>query len=336
MSDYYSVLEVDKNASVDEVKRSYRKLSLKHHPDRNGGSAESVQKFQKISEAFETLGDADKRRQYDFTLKFQGGSGSPFGQGSPFNFNAGDNGEQAEMFAKVFEDLQKQGINLNGAKMFSFTGGPSSGFPGFPGFPGFTHTQMNNFDNPHNIFDINVDANNKPAPITKKITIDMIVSILGDKIPLEYERWILENGTKKMETVKIYIDIHKGIDTNEIIMIKDSGKILNDKCKGDVKIIINVENNSIFKRQGMDLIMEKELTLKESLWGFTFEIKHLNGRSYTLTTPSGTVITPGHIKQIDNLGVMRDGKVGRLIIQFKIIYPTELNKDVVEKLKELL
>ena len=332
MSDYYSILEVDKNASVDEVKRSYRKLSLKHHPDRNGGSAESVQKFQKISEAFETLGDADKRRQYDFTLKFQGDSSNLFGQSS-FHFNPGENEEQAEMFKKVFEDLQKQGINLNGARMFSFGGGPSPGFPGFPGFPG---AEMNNFTNPHNIFDINVDANNKPAPITKKITIDMIVSILGDKIPLEYERWILENGTKKMETIKIYIDIPQGIDTNEIIMIKDSGNIIHDKCKGDLKIIINVENNSIFKRQGMDLIMEKELTLKESLCGFTFEIKHLNGRSYTLTTPAGTVITPGHIKPIDNLGVMRDGKVGRLIIQFKIVYPTELNKDVVEKLKELL
>jgi|UniRef100_A0A6C0IPQ4 DnaJ-class molecular chaperone len=327
MSDYYCILEVDKNASVDEVKRSYRKLSLKHHPDRNGGSAESVQKFQKISEAFETLGDADKRRQYDFTLKFQGGSGIPF------DFNTGDGGmptPPSEAFAKIFEEIQKQGINLNGAKMFSFAGGPPPGFPGFPG------AEMNNFTNPHNIFDINVDTNNKPTPITKKITIDMVVSILGDKIPLEYERWILENGSKKMETVKIYIDIPQGIDTNEIIMIKDSGNIIHDKCKGDVKIIINVENNSIFKRQGMDLIMEKELTLKESLCGFTFEIKHLNGRSYTLTTPAGTVITPGHIKPIDNLGVVRDGKIGKLIIQFKIVYPTELNKDLVEKLKELL
>ena len=86
----------------------------------------------------------------------------------------------------------------------------------------------------------------------------------------------------------------------------------------------------------MDLLMEKRLSLKESLCGFTFEIKHLNGKSYTLTTPPGNVIQPGHTKTINSLGVMRDGKVGRLIVQFGVEYPNQLDDTVVEKLKELL
>ena len=164
----------------------------------------------------------------------------------------------------------------------------------------------------------------------------MITSIMGDKYPLEYERWTLEDGVKKSETVKIYVDIPMGIDTNEIIIVRDAGNVIHDKCKGDVKIIVTVENDSIFKRQGMDLLMDKKLTLKESLCGFTFEVKHLNGRTYTLTTPAGNVIQPGHTKTISDLGVMRDGRVGRLIVKFVVEYPNKLDESVVDKLKELL
>ena len=70
---HYSTLGVSKDASHDEIKKAYRKLSLKYHPDRNQGNAESVQRFQEIGAAYEVLGDVDKRKGYDFTQRMGGG-----------------------------------------------------------------------------------------------------------------------------------------------------------------------------------------------------------------------------------------------------------------------
>jgi DnaJ family protein B protein 4 len=334
---YYKILEVEPTASLEDIKKSYRRLSLKHHPDRNGGSAESVQKFQKINEAFENIGDAEKRKRYDFSNRF--GSESPFtsmfGGGNPFTtspeFETGQ-------FPGVTtpEDLLKHIFGAGGGMPFGPMNMGSANIRIFKnGIPVDVKTTS-----PMSEFEMHFGGANgmesKPTAITKKITIDMITSIMGDKYPLEYERWVLEEGIKKTETVKIYVDIPMGIDTNEIIMIKDAGNIIHERCKGDVKLIITVENDTIFKRQGMDLIMDKKLSLKESLCGFTFEVKHLNGRTYTLTTPAGNVIQPGHTKTIADLGVMRDGRVGRLIVQFGVEYPSRLDEGVVEKLKEIL
>ena len=334
--DYYKILEVEPNASLEDIKKSYRRLSLKHHPDRNGGSAESVKTFQKLSEAFENVGDKDKRRRYDLSRTL--------GQDNPFS----------SMFGSMpfppgasFETGQVPGVTTPEDLINQLFGGGMA-FGGIPMNMGNANIKI--FKNgvqvnsgktaPMSEFEMHFGGvhgmDSKPTAITKKITIDMVTSIMGDKYPLEYERWILEDGVKKPETVKIYIDIPMGIDTNELIIVKDAGNVIHDKCKGDVKIIVTVENDSIFKRQGMDLLMEKRLTLKESLCGFTFEVKHLNGRTYTLTTPPGNVIQPGHTKTIADLGVMRDGKVGRLIVQFGVEYPNNIDIGVVNKLKELL
>ena len=328
---YYKILEVEPNSSLEDIKKSYRRLSLKHHPDRNGGSAESVQMFQKLNEAFENIGDAEKRKRYDFGNRFGGDSpfGSMFGGGNP-----------------VFETGQFPGVTTP-EDLLNHLFGAGGGMPFGPMNMGNANIRI--FKNgvpvdvktaPMSEFEMHFGGSHgmesKPTATTKKITIDMITSIMGDKYPLEYERWTLEQGVKKTETVKIYIDIPMGIDTNEIIVVKDAGNVIHDKCKGDVKVIVTVDNDSIFKRQGMDLLMEKKLTLKESLCGFTFEVKHLNGKTYTLTTPSGNVIQPGHTKTIPELGVMRDGKVGRLIVQFGVEYPSSIDQDTVEKLKKIL
>ena len=95
--DYYEVLGVNKNASDDEIKKAYRKLAVKYHPDRNPGDKEAEAKFKEINEAHEVLSDKQKRARYDqFGHAGVGGTGSaggayggfnPFGQGGNFNFN---------------------------------------------------------------------------------------------------------------------------------------------------------------------------------------------------------------------------------------------------------
>ena len=139
-----------------------------------------------------------------------------------------------------------------------------------------------------------------------------------------------------MEKEKIYINIKKGVDSGEIIIIKDKGNIINNSLKGDVKVHIKVENKSIFKREGLNLKFKKEITLKESLTGFVFDINHLNGKKYTINNDSGNIIPVNFLKEIDGLGMYRDGKTGKLMIEFNIIFPDKLSEEQIKKLKEIL
>lgn len=82
MSNYYEILGVDKNASFDDIKKSYRDLALKHHPDRNSGDKAAEERFKEINEAYQVLSDKEKRHRYDNPVSV----GSPFGGGFPFNF----------------------------------------------------------------------------------------------------------------------------------------------------------------------------------------------------------------------------------------------------------
>jgi DnaJ family protein A protein 2 len=304
--DYYNTLGVSENASNDEIKKAYRALSLKYHPDKTNGDAEKVKIFQKANEAYEILSDNDKRREYDMMKQ------NPFARMNSF----GGNGEQNININEIFENM--------------FFGGMPGMFPG--GFP-----PGQNFQVFVNGVPVNVSQRvEKPQAIVKTVQINMATVLNGGKIPIEIERWSMENGNKISETVKVYVDIFKGIDHNEVIVLRDQGNKINDTCKGDVNIFIHVNNDSGFIRSGLDLIMDKNISLKEALCGFNFELKHINGRSYTINNAPGNIITPEYKKVIQNMGLTRDQHVGNLIIQFHTKFPDTLTKEQIESLKNIL
>ena len=172
-------------------------------------------------------------------------------------------------------------------------------------------------------FKKNISNINRPCPIIKNITINLKQAFFGCNYPFEIERWIICNETnlKQFEKEKIYVEIHPGIDSKEIIIIPEKGNIINNDNKGDIKIFINVENNEYFERNGMDLIYKKQITLKEALTGFQFDIKHINGKIYTVNSDNGLIITPNYKKIIPYIGMCRGKKMGNLIIAFNEIYP---------------
>jgi DnaJ-class molecular chaperone len=139
-----------------------------------------------------------------------------------------------------------------------------------------------------------------------------------------------------MEKEKLYVNINKGIDSGEIIMIEKRGNSINDKLKGDIKLFVKVENNSNMKREGINLKFKKEISLKESLTGFKFDIKHINGKTYTINNDSGNIIPANYIKEIDNLGMVRENATGKLIIEFDVIFPDKLTEEQIVKLREIL
>jgi DnaJ-class molecular chaperone len=317
MSDnLYERLSLSHDASASEIKKAFHKLSLKYHPDRNNDSKESTKMFQTIGEAYETLGDSAKKRQYDLSQSLGMDPGS----------------------MPQFTDMEDLFSNLFGMSgMSAMGGGGPSMPPGFP--PGFPPGGKMNFAMFHNGVPVKMDMNmgpTKPTAITKRIQIDIDLVLVGGKVPVEYDRWVLEGGIKRNETTKIYVDIIQGIDNNETIVMKDVGNIIHDNCIGDLKIIIEVRNDSEYIRTGLNLMIDKTISLKDALCGFSFELKYLNGKSYTITNKEGSIVIPEYTKLLPNMGLQRGDVRGHLIIRFHIEFPKSLDGDTIQKLKDLL
>jgi len=306
---YYNVLGVNEKSTKDEIKKAYRSLQMKYHPDKNQGSQEAINMTQKINEAYETLGDDDKKEEYDMLRN------NPFTRmNSHGPFNHGDDIPLNDIFNMMFSN------------QFSMPG-----MSGIPGMPAGAKIHIFN-GGPLNF----QQAMNKPIPIMKSIQITMEQVYNGASIPVEIERWILENGIKVFEKETIYVDIPKGIDDNEMIILRDRGNVISEQCKGDIKLNILVQNNTAFKRSGLDLILDKSITLKEALCGFSFELKYINGKSYTLNNNKGSIVPPEYKKVYPDMGLKRGEHKGNMIINFHVEFPEKLTEDQIDKLINIL
>ena len=320
MSDnFYKVLGVDEKASKEDIKKSYRTLQMKYHPDRNNNSQEANIMTQKLNEAYETLGDDEKREEYDMTRN------NPFAKGMDVPMD--------DIINMMFGGMGGM-RGMPGMQMGGIPGMPGmGGFPGFHGMHGLPPgTKIHFFQggNP-----MNFQQMQKPTAIIKNINIKISQVLTGANIPLEIERWIMEQGMKVFETETIYVTIPKGIDDGELILLKDKGNVLNETCKGDIKIFVKIENDSMFKRAGLDLVLEKIINLKDALCGFSFEITYINGKSYTLNNNAGNIIPHGFRKIIPNMGLERENHKGNMVIEFNVQFPEKLSESVIASLKKI-
>ena len=303
---HYTTLGIPETASSEEIKKAYRSLSLKFHPDKNPNGQEM---FQKINSAFEILGDQDKKKEYDFMKNHKGFS--------PMD----DMGDINDLLSSLFGGMP---------------GGIRVAHMGIPGMAGF-----HSFNPPHqgasvHMFRNGIHVQQKPPTIIYNLVIDINQVLNGAQLPIDIERWIIENNLKVHEKQTIYIDIPKGIDDGEIIVLQNQGNVVDENCKGDIKVHIKVNNNPIFERRGLDLFLDKQISLKESLCGFSFELKYLNDKIYTINNQIGNIIPPDYKKVIPGMGLSRENAKGNLIINFKINFPSSLSQEQIEKLNEIL
>ena len=324
-TNYYEILGVPNNATKDDIRKAWRKLSLKHHPDKNGGVPSELCK--KINEAYNILSnDIDKTDNKQFS-SFD----NPFSQmsGNVYAMNI----DPSTMMNMLFGS---NGIpNLNGCQSTASSPLLSQLFD----FPQFAPQNSAQFpkkqDNLYPGFS-QYSYESKPTTINKTLEISLLESFTGCKVSIDINRWIIESDLKIEETENIYITIPRGIDNNEIITLENKGNVISNKNKGDVKIKIIINNNTDFERNGIDLIYKKTISLKDSLCGFSFDMKYIDNREFKINNESGNIIPANFKKIIPAMGMQRDNDIGNLIIIFDIDYPKTLTKEQVNSLNQIL
>ena len=295
---YYDILGVTKQSTQDEIRKAYRRLSLVHHPDRNGGTDDS--EFQKLNEAYETLSDPQKRRMYDMT------NSNPFMQGNVMEVPIDPNALFSMLFA---QELGKD--------------------PDIHVFQGtFPMGGMHNVNRGYNV--------SQPEPIVKTLKITTKEAYTGCCKPLDIERWTSSFNRKVRETETMYIEIPEGIDHNESIVLKDKGNMISPTCMGDIKIIVDIEKEDYtMERDGLDIIYKHKVTLKEALCGFSFSLKHISGKEFKINNAKGNIISPGFKKVVPGYGFKRNEHIGNLIIEFMIEFPDVLTQEQLELIENI-
>jgi DnaJ-class molecular chaperone len=313
MSDsYYDLLGVSKSAEETEIKKAYRKLAIKYHPDKSpeDKKEEYTEKFKEISEAYEVLSDSDKRKKYDmFGKEAANMDQSGMGGGDPF-----------DIFKQFFGDEMPQGSGFQSFHMGGMPGGMPGEIPGFMGGmggmggmpPGFrAHFGGNGFEQMFK------RASNIQIPI--EITLEQ--GYKGGKRKIEYTR---ENDKQK-EKISLIVEIPKGSGKSFKMVHKGYGNKMKDHQDGDLEIIIQISPHKIFNVKDNHLIIEKRIELGTSLLGCSFGIKLLDGKEVNIKI-DGPIFNDDH-KIIKNIGLMdKFNRRGYLIIVFKVNKNVNLNK----------
>lgn len=309
--DYYKILGVDKNATQDDIKRAYRKLAMKYHPDRNPGDKSAEEKFKEITEANEVLSDPEKRKKYDMlgaNWKNYQSTGRGFDE---FFTNFGGGGRRAQSgssfeFSTDFSDL------------FGNLGGFSEFFESF--FGGRSKRAETGFD----------FGSSKSKSAGIDVEADMNIT-LEDAF----------NGCERQINIdgkKLKIKINPGIKDGQKLRLKGLGRSrIPNGPKGDLYLKIHILNHPFYEIKDNDLYFNLDIDLYTAVLGGKETIKTLDGKRINLTIPEGT--ESGKTLRLKNLGMIKeDGTRGDLFVKVHVTTPknlTEEEKNLFRKLRDM-
>jgi curved DNA-binding protein len=295
--DYYKVLGVERKASAAEIKKSYRKLAMKYHPDRNQGNKGAEEKFKEINEAYQVLSDPSKRARYDQLgesyQRYQQGGGAP----GNFNWNDWVNQSQGSGGARVdvgnLDDL--------------FGGGFSDFFSAIFGNMGSPQSVTRPRRNPR------TGEMNQPMKYEQPVTISFTEAYLGTE------------RTFQVESRRLEVKIPAGVHTGSKVRVPGGGPTGGDGRRADIYLVIDVTPDSRFEIKGSDLYTETGVDLYTAVLG----------GSATVTTPAGNVILtipagtqPGQVFRLAGRGmpVLKNPKEhGDLYVHAKVQVPRQLS-----------
>ena len=294
---FYDVLGVQKNASEDEIKKAFRKLAVKYHPD-NGGDEN---KFKEISEAYETLSNPDKRREYDQLLMYGGIPGQGAAGGAYAGGAAGVN----------IGDILNSMFSGNGAFTNDWGQGFSSPFGG--GAAGGRQRSRRGDD-----LSLTVDVSAEDAfrGVTHKVTY---------RIPSTGEQQA------------IAVSVPAGAVDGGKLRYKRRGEYgINGGERGDLVVTTHVEEHPLFKRKGADVTMELPISIYEAALGCSVDVPTPGGATVRLKVPAGTRTGKKfRFKEMGAPDVKHRGKTGALLVKVVVKVPTALSDEERTSLEHL-
>jgi curved DNA-binding protein len=303
--DYYRVLGVSKSASDDELKKAYRKLAMKYHPDRNKEDKQAEERFKEVNEAYAVLSDKEKRRQYD-TFGAEGFH-QRFSQEDIFrNF---DFGQVFREFGFGSEDVFGHIFRGTGGGRRPFGRGAGGFYAGGP-------------------FGRTAQQPQKGADLVMDMQVSFEEAVFGVSKIASYNK----GGGVERVTVKI----PPGISTGKKLRIAGRGQEGTwGGPLGDLLIKISVAPHPVFDRKGDNLMISREITLTQAVLGTQLEVPTLDDKTLSLKVPPGT---QSHTQmRIKGHGVPRFKKSGRGDLYVKIIVriPKSLKPEQEELFKQL-
>jgi len=345
--DFYVILGLERGATLADVKRAYKRLARRFHPDINPGDRMAAAQFRKISEAYETLSDPDRRRRYDAT----GGSpqtreGSTYGF-EGFDFTVSVHGTEAPTFGDLFADVRHQrqarqptgeperGVDLHQAITISFTDAMSGGQRAL------TLTRQELCPTCRGLGALNVAETRclhcHGAGVVKSARGHMVFSkpcaYCGGSGQQRQERCPTCFGQQvEMRSEPLTINIPPGLADGARIRVPGKGHVShNGGQTGDLYITVHVPPHPLFRREGDDLHLTVPIAVQEAALGAKIEVPTLDGLA-RLRVPPGT--QSGQRFRLRERGVPspRGGRRGDVVVEVRLVLPKILD----ERSKELL
>jgi molecular chaperone DnaJ len=349
--DFYKVLGVDKGASQDEIKKAYRKLAMKYHPDQNKDNEEAETKFKEINHAYDILKDEQKRAAYDRFGHdaFENGMGSG---GGPGGMGGAGFGNFSDIFEDVFGDF------MGGAR-----GGRSQTGPMRGGDLQYTHdiTLEDAFKGKEST--LNIPRNEKcdsceGSGAEKGTGVEKCTTCHGSgRIRMQQGFFTIErtcstcNGAGSMirnpckkcggtgrlqKDKKLKVTIPAGIDHGRRIRLSGEGEAgLRGGGAGDLYVLINIKPHKIFKRDGADLYCRAPIAMTTAALGGEIDVPTIDGKKASVKIPNGTQTGQQFRLKGKGMPVMRSSSRGDMFIEVFVETPVNLSKKQEDLIKEL-
>jgi len=319
---YYETLGVAKDATAEQIKKAYRKLAMKWHPDRNpDNKAAAEQKFKEIGEAYSVLSDADKRRNYDQfgsekppppNFSSSGAGPNPFQQQSNFSYNNAEN-----LFQQFF-------FNLNGDQAHH-SGGDLGDFGAFGGAFGGSRQ----------------GGKRKGAAVRCQVgvTLEELYRGRTKTMRITRKRLNADGQSVRTESKELAIEIQRGWKAGTTITFEGEGDETARTAPGDVQFVIAQKPHAVFEREGDDLVKTVQITLKQALCGVSVNVVTLDKRRLKVPVTE-RAISPGYEHRVrgEGMPIRKTGgaKFGDLVLRFKIQFPERLNEQQKEAISRCL